>query len=336
MHDNSLSERGTTNAVLGYAQLLTQYGHSIEIAYNEETPSNNPAVVKKIASEFELVPYRTFSSLRQHQLQYDLAYFIKSGRNDDRYFDKTPSLVHAVFQEYQPHGYKYFYVSEWLSQTMKNRQWRPKNYLAGRQGIENGCVNARKFDFLPHVVDVEQLGQGMRGELGLPPDCFVILRYGGYDTFDIPWAQQALVEIIETNPHVFALMVNTRPFSDHERVIYLTQFTSHLERDRLLGTADLFLHARMRGESFGLSIVEALQARIPVLAWVGGSDRNHTALLSNSNSLYSNRSDLVLKLRAAIQDTSDFQSNDQITRAEQFRSLAVAPSLITLFFDYLG
>lgn len=52
------------------------------------------------------------------------------------------------------------------------------------------------------------------------------------------------------------------------------------------------LHARQRGESFGLAICEFLFHNKPVLAYNGGVDQNHVRLLSGFNTLYSDVKDL--------------------------------------------
>ena len=44
----------------------------------------------------------------------DFLYCSKSGRNDGLVSNKIPTGIHAVFQENQPHGDRYAFISDWM------------------------------------------------------------------------------------------------------------------------------------------------------------------------------------------------------------------------------
>ncbi len=327
MHDNALNERGTTKAIESYAQILSDARWSVDIAFRSDNSENVPEVIQRIGSKFQLIPYREFSQLEQKSHQYNAAYFMKSGAQDGKVFSNTPSLIHAVFQEYDPHGQSYAYISNWLARKMKTRRFLPSNLLRGVRAKRLGCINAHDFDFLPYVCNVNRLEPFRDGTYGLNSKHFVILRYGGWDSFDIPWVQNELIAFVDSHPNAIALLVNTQPFCNHERIRYLPKFASHSEMEHLLSTCDVFIHGRKRGESFGLAIVEVMQAGRQILAWSGGTDRNHIDLLKGSGALYADARQLRQKLENAYAGTQVVDSEMLNRRAQQFRSEHIAPKL---------
>jgi glycosyltransferase involved in cell wall biosynthesis len=95
----------------------------------------------------------------------------------------------------------------------------------------------------------------------------------------------------------------------------------------MLASADIILHARLQGESFGMVILEAMQAGKDILAWSGGWDRNHTKLLASS-CLYKNRKDLRAKLREN-QSKETILLNEET--ANNFRIKRVMPKFKEVF-----
>ena len=330
MHDNALNERGTTKAIESYAQALSDTGWSVDIAFNSDNSQNIPEVIQRIGSKFQLIPYKEFPQLEQNSHHYDAAYFMKSGAQDGKVLSNTPSLIHAVFQEYEPHGQSYIYISNWLARKMKTRRFLPLNLIRGVRAKGLGCSNAHDFDFLPYICNVNRVKPFRDGTYGLNSDHFVILRYGGWDSFDIPWVQNELVSFVDSHPNAIALLVNTQPFCNHERIRFLPKFTSHSEMEHLLATCDVFIHGRERGESFGLAIVEVMQSGRQILSWSGGTDRNHIDLLDGSGALYTNARELSQKLESAYSGKQVVDSELLYQRAQQFRSEYVEPKLKNL------
>ena len=74
------------------------------------------------------------------------------------------------------------------------------------------------------------------------------------------------------------------------------------------------IHARQRGESFGLSIAEFLYHNKPVLSWEGGVDQNHVEMLKDSTLMY-NESNIKDKLLFAIEEGRNLNSS---WRVEQY------------------
>lgn len=136
--------------------------------------------------------------------------------------------------------------------------------------------------------------RNLRESLGIPNSAICGIWIGGRDSFDIQFVRELVSDLSERG-NLYFIFVNTEEFIKAPNVIFLeTVFDKQIKAD-LLASADYFLHARTRGETFGISIVEAIQMGIPVFAWQGGIDRNHTELLP-TNWLYNDSLDLLGKI----------------------------------------
>ena len=286
-HAEQLSERGTTTAIVEYARHLRNIGFECVIAYEKNHPVNHSRTIDEVKREFEVIPYRYFWSIGRMQKSFDVGYFIKSGANNGMLFGKTPSIVHAVFQEYQPHGDLYLYVSKWLADSMR------KNLIGSRHGNSHRCrtINCIDFEYLDHAVDMLKPCSDFRDRLGIESNEVVGIRYGGFETFDIPFVWQAIEELLEEDKSLKFVFANTKRFTDHPSAIFLEAIVDSQTKSEFLNTGDFFLHARSQGESFGLAILEAINVGIPVITYGGGKDLNHLNLVPNQL-VYTNTSSL--------------------------------------------
>lgn len=279
-HENTLALRGTTQAVFDYAHYAqTLLGHECTIAYNASHPENDPDVIAKFNARFSVFPYSDFDALRD--LHADLGYVIKTKRNKQIIPD-IPTVVHEVFQRFEPHGDVYAYVSEWLA-----------DFRTGG-----------RHPFVPHIVTLPP-GNSRRAQYGIPSDAFVYGRYGGFETFDLPFVKEGVRELLQ-DPTVWFVFVNTEKFIDHSRALFLDPITNPTDKSDFILSCDAMVHARNRGESFGLAIAEFLFHGRPVLAWRGGKDGNHRVMLRDApGALYSDRDDFVAKAKA-LRDATAF------------------------------
>jgi glycosyltransferase involved in cell wall biosynthesis len=325
-----MTERGTTTAALDYAREVRRLGQNPVIAYDSNHQANNPLVLNQIRQEFEVIAYRNFSALQKEAVsKFDYFYAIKSGERDGIEVKGIPNFVHVVFQVWQPHGEVYAHVSAWLARRLEKRasamnlisKMKFSNFPEYQSGL-----------YVPHMVTLpDNINIDWRSELKIPVDATVGLRYGGRDSFDIPWVHSAIKNSLERNKNLYYIFANTSPFINHRRVSYLPVFYGAQARKDLLTSADFFLHARKRGESFGLSILEAMALRVPVLAWKGGKDRNHLELLS-STSLYSDPRSLIDKIEA-IRSYSDIDRNLKVAR--NFDRVNVMKKFVDTFLSHL-
>ena len=332
LHDNQLCERGTTTSMLDYARALQSRGHEVEISHWQKAPGNVPAIVARVSQEFPVMSHVEQFDVSKEAKGFDAAYFIKAGNDDGLVVPEAHNFVHAVFQEYEPHGNRYAYISKWLANSMREKvngsHGRRENLPSrGKTSELAGCLNARDFQYLDLIVDVAKPQQGMRSQLGIPEEAFVILRFGGMDTFDIGWAQETVVTMLDQNPNWYFLGLNTRQFTNHERALFIPMVMDPVEKASIIACADVFLTARGHGEAFGVAVAEALQIGIPVLAWQGGIDQNHVHMLAGLGGLFRKPWDLRFKLRRLAKGKDPSSSAKRMERGDQYRPNLITPKL---------
>jgi hypothetical protein len=287
-HTHTLNFRGTAVAVYDYAKYNQEIlGNESVICYNASVPqevdvSTESAVVELFKKEFQVVSYTNDKELQTLCDSVDVAYFIRYGHKES--LPNVRTAVHAVFQAYEPHGDRYAYVSEWLSNKM-----------------------GHDTPFVPHIVTLPDPIEDFRQKLNIPKDKMIIGRIGGYMTFDLPFVKQQLTEFLDKNDDYVFLMANTEPFIKHPSVRYINSIVDRQKKSNFINTCDAMLHARQRGESFGLSICEFLFHNKPVLAWEGGVDQNHVHLLKKTGLLY-NEDNFIDKLQNINSYPNDFKS----------------------------
>jgi hypothetical protein len=282
-HTPTLSYRGMTVATALYAKFNQEIlGNQSLIGYNCEhayvpNGGTEPVVLNSFQQEFTVVDC-TSTNLNQivdaHHI--DRFYSLRAGL-----LDPLPNNcitgVHAVFGVCEPHGNQYAYVSEWLSQHV-------------------AAIWGQQFTWVPHIVHMPPANNTLHESLNIPRNATVIGRHGGWDEFDVEWVKQTLANVLQYRKDYYLLFVNTRPWIQHERVIFLDIIHDMQQKSNFIATCDAMIHARHQGESFGLAIAEFLFHNKPVLAWHGGVDRNHVHMMRHSPLLYTDSKDLELKL----------------------------------------
>lgn len=313
-HTNSINHRGTTTAVSDYAKYNRDIlGNESFICYNKSLPNekemgNVPEIIQQLKTQYEVVGYDDPKEINKLTENVDAAYFIRAGAKEFLPTN-TKTLVHAVFQMYDPHGDRYAYVSEWLAKKMmsENPLW------------------------VPHIVDLPEPNKDLREKLNIPKDAFVFGRYGGYDAFDLPFVHQQIQEFLNSHKNVYFAFANTRPFVNHPNVRYIKEINTKQGKSNFIAACNAMIHARHRGESFGLSVAEFLFHDKPVVAWTGGLDQNHVEMLNGSQILYTEQN-FKDKLLYAMEENKE--SNKW--RVEQFSPSNVINKFKEVFLDGLN
>lgn len=276
-HTHTLNFRGTAVAIYDYAKYNEEIlGNESVICFNNTIPyerdmGTEDASVQKFKDRFEVRSYNNPKEFNEVCSDVDFAYFIRAGNYETLPSDVRTG-VHAVFQNYDPHGDVYAYISNWLSQKM----------------------TGGKIPYVPHIVNLPEPTDTYRERFNLQGKT-VIGRLGGFYKFDIPFARDAVAKVLEASKdHVF-FFVNTQPFIKHERVIFADSIVDLQKKSNYINTCDGFIHARMEGESFGLALCESLYFNKPTLAWEDGRDQHHIDLLKDTKCLY-NEDNIVDKL----------------------------------------
>lgn len=310
-HANTLNYRGTTVAVADYAKYNQEIlGNESIITYcktigPERDMGNESLVIEALEKKFKVVGYRQGNLEKKiDELNIDLTYMIDSGQKKV-VPTNCKTAIHAVFQYHEPYGNRYAYVSKWLSDEMTQGQ----------------------VPYVPHIVNLPQPTQSYRTALGLEGK-IVVGRLGGYYTFDMPGIKEYIKKLVEKNDKFVFLFAGTKPFIDHPNVKFINEIHDVQKKANFINSCDCMIHARERGESFGLSIAEFLFFNKPVLAWNGGQDKNHLEMLKNSGTLYTNENDLDYMLN----NLKDFDQ-DWNSRVIEFKPVLVMKKFNEVFLN---
>lgn len=315
---NTICHRGTTVAILDYAKYNREIlGNESIIVYptNFRDSGVSPDsltqqdVLEEVKSQFTVIGYTSLTELDKivEDNNVDATYFIKGGFNDGIVTTKSKNLIHAVFQANQPHGDRYAYISEWLSDY-----------------VSNGNI-----DFVPHIVDLPKIKRSdFRKKLGISDDKIVIGRIGGLHQLDIPFVLETIAQFAYKNPNYVFLFVNTFKFTNLPNIIFLNPIIDEQEKTDFILSCDAMVHGRSDGESFGLAICEGLFHNKPVFCFNGGRDKHHITLLKDSGLLYNNSIELYNMLLNAKKFTTDYSKI-----VEKFNPQLVMEKFKKVFLD---
>ncbi len=275
LQENSLNLRGTSVAVYDYAFFLKQlYNYECFITFNKNDSNTDEKVLNKFKQHFSVIPFNKTTDIDciiQNE-QIDVMYSIKSGHKDNLLTNKIKMCVHAVFPTpiTEKHGDVYAYVSKWLSQYCSNET----------------------LPYVPHMVNLPETNENFRNVLNIPQNSIVFGRYGGIHTFDIPFVYETINNILKLRKDIYFLFCNTKYFINHPRVIFTNSTSSLLQKVKFINTCDAMLHARYRGETFGLSVLEFMSKHKPIFSFAQSNEKNHYLLLDNQGFLYNNSEEL--------------------------------------------
>lgn len=240
---NQIDNRGTGNALYNYAHYNEEFLGNESVIYTFIEGNHDSEAIDKFEDRFGIIRFAN------KPIRYvDALYHIKSGFNDG-FSPGVPYLVHAVFDN-QPHGDRYATISPWMGE---------------RFGIP----------YVPHIVEVHLTEENLRDELGIPKDAIVFARYGGMDTFDIPFVWDSIRWALDTYPNVYFLFMNTNLALSHPRIITVPTTVDSYTKKKFINTSDAMLHARGRGETFGISVGEFAISGKPILTFGNSHEAAH-------------------------------------------------------------
>lgn len=280
---NSGDNRGTGNATFDYASFNEEVLGNRSRLYVLNASQCDPLMADKVARRFG-----GYSDLRELSAGNapSVLYHIKSGEDDGVRFPRVRYAVHVVFTGDQPHGDRYVAVSEWLA-----RQW--------------------SIPFVPHIVRLSPPAFDLRERLGIAPDAVVLGRHGGIDSFDVPWVWRGIRRALAVRSDLYFILMGTkRPRflwpPRRGRVIFLPATADDQLKSAFIHACDGMLHARLRGETFGLACGEFAVAGKRVLTFSRSAERAHIELLGALAMTYADEDDLLGLLEG-------FKRSDKVT-----------------------
>lgn len=261
--DPNLNERGTSIATYDYAH------------FNETILGNKSVIVSlntselksfdKFNSRFDTHIFDSFSQIQKFPCDY--FYSLKYGFNDGQSHPDVKNLVHVVFPSYEPHGDVYAYVSKWLAEN-----------------------HGSKSPYVSHMVNLPEVESNFKEFFNIKNQ-LVIGWYGG-DNFEIPFAKQAIIDIASKRKDIIFLFMNQNSFCDFPNVIFVEGTTDQEQKVAFINTCDVMIHARERGETFGLAIAEFSSKNKPIITYYNSPERCHIDILGDKGLYYTDYSSL--------------------------------------------
>jgi hypothetical protein len=315
-HCNQLSVRGTEVATYDYAYYnQTLLNNESVVVYPKDSPSNNPLAVEKFSKQFELIAYDRFSDVEGilAKRKADAMYVMNSGFFDGIVSHTVPNLIHAVFPVWpnQRYGDVYAFISNWLSKE---------------------CANDR-LPFVPYIVSLPGVGTAttLRDDLGIPADAFVVGCVASRQSFDIPFVKAAVRQAVERRLDLYFVFLNIDSFADHERMRFLPAQTDMEFKAKFIATCDAMLHARKRGETFGLACAEFSIANKPVLTYAYSPEVNHLEVLGEKAIVYRGQKELARWLLNA--DRNELSRGDWDAYSKDYAPVPVMGRFRAVFLD---
>jgi glycosyltransferase involved in cell wall biosynthesis len=262
-YENSLNLRGTSVALYDYAY------YNQKILGNKSiivSPKNSELIsLDKFKSEFETYLIDNIHEI--NEIPHDYFYAIKYGIKDNIVSDIAKNCIHVVFPSYDPHGDVYAYVSSWLAKT-----------------------HGHDSPYVPHMVNLPSTTLNFRNHFNAD-DKFVFGWYGG-NNFEIEFVREIVVKVAKNRKDVLFLFMNQDSFCNEPNVLFIEGTYDLEQKAAFINTCDAMIHARYRGETFGLAIAEFSSKNKPIITYHNSPERNHIETLKDMGLYYTNKIDL--------------------------------------------
>jgi hypothetical protein len=210
----------------------------------------------------------------------------KAGVHDGLISNRCKNIIHCVFDVSQPHGQVYTPIGQTI------------NHLQGTN-----------YPVTPYMVTLPESTEDLRLGLKIPENAIVFGRYGGRESFDIKFVHDVIQKILEVRSDVYFLFMNTNVFYEHKNIIYLPGNADMVFKRKFINTCDALIHARERGETFGLTPGEFAICKKPVITWGGSKEREHLIILKEKAVVYNSPFDLYNILNTFTKDKYDVSNN---------------------------
>ena len=192
---------------------------------------------------------------------------------------------------------------------------------------------------MPHIVGLPHLADPvrdmrMRERHGIPAHAAVFGRYGGAGQFDISYVRMAVAQTVLQRPDAWFVFVNTMPFFQHPRVLFLPPIIDTAAKLEYIDGCDAMIWGRSDGETFGLSIAEFSVRCKPVFATRSPVDNAHLDMLGD-RALYYDES-TVARMLLEFQPAPRMPDGRSWNAYEQYTAERVMPVFAQVFLQNAG
>lgn len=327
---NQAGERGTEIAMYDYADFAEKLWNyeSYIIFPNYTQRHTNMIALPKFQKRFNTTVYQEPGedlTTVVRNLKCELIYIIKAGirfGEPSLHSIRTmpcPTAIHAVFF-WEPHGSAYAAISPDVTHYRENRA--VVHHIV--RPVDMDRFNARK---------------GMREVLNISTSTLTVCRYGGKDSFDLDFAQDAVITLAQRHPpnRLQFIFVNTFPFPiinnthiSHPQVLFLPALLDADEKEEFIRTCDVMVHGRRMGETFGLAIAEFSVHNKPVVTYPGKS-QFHVKTLGDRGFFYRSGPQLIqiiegfLEKGIPIRDYNAYRAYEPEKVMQEFKKYFLDP-----------
>ena len=291
---NKLTLRGTEIAIFDYADynekilgnksiIITRDYEKIKHEYDVDIQAYN-----KFKNRFGVFYYENQQNIDNIVSQNNISHIFieKAGGWDGLISNSCKNIIHCVFSTSQPHGQVYTPIG----QTINNLQ-------------------GTNYPVMPYMVTLPDCDDNLRRELNIPEESIVFGRYGGKESFDIQFVHEVIKKILEVRNDIYFLFMNTNQFYQHKNIIYLSGNSDMIYKRKFINTCDALLHARDRGETFGLTCGEFAICEKPVITYGRSHENEHLLILKEKAVIYNSLDDLYNILNTFTKDKYDVKNN---------------------------
>ena len=268
---NQLDIRGTGNALYNYAHYNEELLGNQSKIFTYSTGAHSDSAISNFKKRFGEIYY-----IGDGYSDIEALYHIKSGYNDN-FYSPVPYLVHSVFDN-EPHGTVYATISPWMGERFS-------------------------LPYVPHIVTLADYDITLRDILNIPNDATVFGRHGGFDSFDIPFVWDAINELLLSRDDVYFLFMNTQKpdiIIRDDRIFFLDASIDSFYKKAFINTCNAMIHARSRGETFGIAVGEFAISGIPVITYEDSPEKAHLQELGNFAYLYKDKDSLLKQFNLLI------------------------------------
>lgn len=229
---------------------------------------------KKFSNKFKIFFYDKREEIDQicKENKVDYFYAQKPGFKDNIYSNYSKNLIHALYMFNQPHGHRYLYCSEWLSKKM----------------------TGKKDFYVPFIINnnFSKISSNLRNKLSIPKDQIIIASLGGKTSFDVEFVKKVMTEVLPKRKDLTFFFLNTIKFLHHPRAFFFPRTIDPVEKFGFINSADYMIHARSRGETFGLAVAEFSICNKPIIVYSNVPEKAHLDMLGEKSIQFSNEKEL--------------------------------------------
>ena len=290
---DEMNFRGVANSTYQFAfQNQKILKNKSIIFYNKKNYRNQKEVINKFKKKFKVIGVSYFKEIEsfKDKLFINYIYVQKSGNKNNWKSTKIKTLVHSVYPQKlnQIHGHKYVYISEWLSKDFSNN----------------------KITFIPLITEITKNKSNLKKKLRISKDKLVFGCYGGESSFDLKFAQTAIIDIVKKKKNIVFIFLNIKKFYNHKQIKFLKGTLNENLKRKFINSCDAMIYGRSLGESFGLSCGEFTLANKRIISYKFNRHRSHCYNISPNHFIeYYSYNSLVKMLLNFKKKSLNIQNN---------------------------